>query len=294
MKITVENKQSIRKYTYEELLSKQGSSVVGKAIKCSTDDILVVDLGNDLLGEIHITDFEDTNKETPKVALIAKIGQPVEAIVEAVYGDKVILNRARLQKEYKTNILDKEFKPGMVLDTEVYSIAPFGVFVELGKGVLALLPIDNIAVSRLTNMKDVFYKGKPIKVVYKGKLNGLYVVSHRELLGTWAENCADFNEGEIVQGIVRDVKSYGAFIEIAPNLSGLADLPDFPLSIGDSVSVYIKRFIPDKMKIKLHVINVTDIPYEIKYNYKIQDGTIRKWVYNPTSQTEGKKIETIF
>lgn len=296
LKIVSDNKLVIQKYTYEELLEKKriGGSIIGKVIKCTTEDILIVDLGNDILGELHITDFEDTNKETPKIALISKVGSPIEAIVEEVYGDKVILNRAKLQKEYKESILNKEFKPGLVFDTEVYSTAPFGVFVELGKGVLALLPIDNIAVSRLTNMPEIFYKGRPLKVVFKGILNGLYVVSHKELLGTWDENFADFQVGEIVQGIVRDVKDYGAFIEIAPNLSGLSSLPEFPIVIGDSVSVYIKKAVSEKMKLKLQVIRVTEAPYEIKYNYKIKEGQIKKWVYNPSVDLESKKIETCF
>lgn len=295
-KVLLEHEQTVQKYTYEELKEKQetGSSVIGLAIKCTNDNKLIIDLGNDILGEIDITDFEDTDKETPKVALVSKIGKPVEVIVDEINGDNIILNRAKLQKQYKEDVLNKELVPGLVFDTEVYSTAPFGVFVELGKGVLALLPIDSISLSRVTNIKDTFYKGRKIKVIFKEILNGLYLVSHRELLGTWNENYNDFGVGEVTQGVIRDIKDYGAFIEIAPNLSGLADIPEFPIVIGDSVAVNIKKVIPDKMKIKLHIIRVTELPYEIKYNYKIKDGIIKDWVYNPDVTDERKRIKTEF
>ena len=78
------------------------------------------------------------------------------------------------------------------------------------------------------------------------------VLTLRELLGTWSENAACFAAGETVVGIVRSVEDYGVFIEIAPNLAGLAE-PDTALHPGQTVSVYIKSILPDKMKIKLVV-----------------------------------------
>ena len=52
---------------------------------------------------------------------------------------------------------------------------------------------------------------------------GRFVLTIRELLGTWAENAARFTVGETVVGIVRSVEEYGTFVEIAPNLAGLAE-----------------------------------------------------------------------
>ncbi len=60
-------------------------------------------------------------------------------------------------------------------------------------------------------------------------------------------------------GIVRSVEDYGVFIEIAPNLAGLAEA-DSTLRPGQAVSVYIKNILPDKMKIKLVVVNKKSCP----------------------------------
>ena len=64
-------------------------------------------------------------------------------------------------------------------------------------------------------------------------------LTHRELLGTWAQNAALFSVGETVRGIVRSIEPYGVFIELTPNLSGLAE-PRADLRPGMAVSVYIK------------------------------------------------------
>ena len=65
--------------------------------------------------------------------------------------------------------------------------------------------------------------GQQILCAIKSRdLQGRFVLTIRELLGTWEENAAGFTVGETVVGIVRSVEEYGTFIEIAPNLAGLA------------------------------------------------------------------------
>ena len=70
-------------------------------------------------------------------------------------------------------------------------------------------------------------------------------LSHKELLGTWEENAALFSSGETVSGIVRSVEHYGVFVELAPNLAGLAE-PKDGVKVGQQASVYIKNLIPDE------------------------------------------------
>ena len=77
---------------------------------------------------------------------------------------------------------------------------------------------------------------------------------HPGTAGHLAENAAHFSVGETVVGIVRSVEEYGTFIEIAPNLAGLAESCT-DLAPGQAVSVYIKNILPEKMKIKLVIVN---------------------------------------
>jgi small subunit ribosomal protein S1 len=118
-------------------------------------------------------------------------------------------------------------------------------------------------------------------------------MTHKELLGTWSENAEHFSVGQTVSGIVRSIEPYGIFVELAPNLAGLAEYRD-DICAGGSASVYIKNIIPDKMKVKLVIVDTFPAP-EMKekcFDYKISSGHIDKWVYSPEECS--KIIETDF
>ncbi len=110
---------------------------------------------------------------------------------------------------------------------------------------------------------------------------GRVILSHRELLGTWQENAARFSAGMTVPGYVRGIKDYGIFVELAPNLSGLAE-PRGDLHEGDRVSVYIKAIFPDRMKIKLLVIEKLppEGPQPLTY-FLPPNGRLDRWRYAP-------------
>ncbi len=106
------------------------------------------------------------------------------------------------------------------------------------------------------------------------------------------ENASRFCPGETVRGVVRTVKDYGSFIELSPNLSGLADAKE-RLSPGDGVSVYIKSIRPERMKIKLQVIEkLPPAPLE-PIHYQVTDGKLEHWVYSPPGY-EKAPVETVF
>ena len=107
------------------------------------------------------------------------------------------------------------------------------------------------------------------------------VLTHRELLGTWAENAALFRPGMTVPGYARGVKDYGTFVELTPNLSGLAECKD-GIREGDRVSVYIKSILPERMKLKLLVIDTlppADVPEPPRYF--VTEGILDRWRYAP-------------
>ena len=113
------------------------------------------------------------------------------------------------------------------------------------------------------------------------------------MLGTWLENASRFQPGETVQGIVRSVKDYGLFVELMPNLSGLANAREDILN-GDGVSVFIKSIRPERMKIKLHIIEKLVAPPAMEpLHYQITDGSLERWVYSP-SICERDPIQTDF
>ena len=131
-----------------------------------------------------------------------------------------------------------------------------------------------------------------IKAVIRSVDNGRISLSQKELLGTWEENVSHFEIGETVAGIIRSVEDYGAFVELTPNLAGLAEMKD-NIRPGQQASVYIKNIIPDRMKIKLIIIDTFDYDYEPKEPVYFYSGShIDSFCYSPSCCE--KRIETIF
>lgn len=143
----------------------------------------------------------------------------------------------------------------------VTHLEPFGAFVDVGCGVVSFIGIENISVSRIFHPRERFSCGQMIRAAVLGTDPAALRIhlTHRELLGTWAQNAALFHAGETVRGIVRSLEPYGIFIELAPNLSGLAERRA-GLREGDHVSVYIKSILPERMKVKLNVIDTLRRP----------------------------------
>ena len=173
-------------------------------------------------------------------------------------------------------------------------IIPNAVGVDIGCGIVAMLPIEHISVSRISHPKDRFQDGQKIltAVWSLDREARRITLTHRELLGTWMENASRFRPGETVRGVVRTVKDYGSFIELAPNLSGLADAKE-RLAPGDGVSVYIKSIRPERMKIKLQVIEKLPPAPAEPIHYQVTDGKLEHWVYSPPNY-EKQAVETVF
>jgi small subunit ribosomal protein S1 len=168
--------------------------------------------------------------------------------------------------------------------------------VDIGCGIVSLLSIDTISVSRISHPSARLNVGDSIFTVVKNvDKQGRIYVSERELLGSWEENASLFSEGETVKGIVRSVENYGIFVELKPNLAGLAEYREdvFP---GQTAAVYIKSIIPEKMKIKLIIIDAHDAKNEkASLEYFVDTNTvthINSWTYSPPSSK--KVIETVF
>jgi len=187
------------------------------------------------------------------IAVLTRVGRPTCFVIEGMETGEngqpcYLLSRAEAQRMCKAEYLDT-LQPGDILPCTVTHIEPFGAFCDVGCGISALLPIDCMSVSRISSPADRVSVGQQILCAIKSRdVQGRFVLTIRELLGTWEENAAGFTVGETVVGIVRSVEEYGTFVEIAPNLAGLAETcPD--LHPGQAVSVYIKNILPDKMKI---------------------------------------------
>ena len=231
------------------------------------------------------------------IAVLTRVGRLTCFVIESLDTDETgqpvyRLSRAEAQRMCKADYLDA-LQPGDILPCTVTHIEPFGAFCDVGCGISALLPIDCMSVSRISSPADRVSVGQQILCAIKSRdQQGRFVLTIRELLGTWEENAAGFTVGETVVGIVRSVEEYGTFIEIAPNLAGLAE-SCADLTPGQAVSVYIKNILPEKMKIKLVIVNHSlNQRHRFELKYFITEGRLDRWVYSTPESP--KRIETDF
>lgn len=151
----------------------------------------------------------------------------------------------------------EQLHKGKIVKGKVKNIQPYGAFVELQKGIVGLLHIEDISISRIKSPEDVFKIGDVIvtKVKSYDKDTGRITLNYKDLQGTWEENVKDFAEKTITKGIVRNREKFGVFIELKPNLVGLAEDKKLSVSYGDEVKVFIKRISPETKKIKLVILD---------------------------------------
>lgn len=184
-------------------------------------------------------------------------------------------------------------RPGDILPAVVTGLARFGAFCDIGRGVLGLLPMAYIAVTHTRDAGERFSLGQQIRVVIKEIADGRITLSHRELLGSWRDNAAQFEADQIVPGVVRGVMPYGVFIELTPNLAGLCE-PREDLKPGDRVSVWIKSIQPERRKIKLAVVSkLPPLSEPPRYRYFRREGHLDFWQYAP-AQADREPILTCF
>lgn len=260
--------------------------VEGTALLCDAEHNLTVSLGP-WTGTIPRLEAalgiaEGTTRD---IAILSRVGKPVACVVTGLEErDGVLrprLSRRRAQELALTAMLDT-LRPGAVIPAAVTHLEPFGAFVDIGCGVSSMVGIENISVSRIPHPSCRFSPGQSIYAAVQDldRSLGRIYLTHKELLGTWSENARRFQTGMTVPGIVRGVKEYGLFVELTPNLSGLAEVrPD--LKEGDRISVYIKAILPERMKIKLLAIDRLPPAPPEPLHYYITSGPIEKWKYAP-------------
>ena len=292
---------------YEYISSKEGleraldGQVILEApvIMCDHNFNLHVDLCGKVKGIISRDEVQLTadGEEVKDIAVLTSVGKTVCFKVKGfeigASGEVIArLSRRLAQLECMTNYIST-LLPGDIVEARITHIEGFGAFADISCGIISLLSIDSISVSRISHPSDRLRVGEHIFSVVKAiDERGRIYISERELLGTWEENAARFKEGETVRGIIRSVESYGVFVELAPNLAGLAEYHEevYP---GQVAAVYIKSIIPDKMKIKLIIVDAfesegePDIP-----EYFIKNGHIDFWQYSPEGCS--KNISTDF
>lgn len=286
---TPENLLAMETLTNLQLAMEEEHILEAQVLLCTPAHDLVLSLGK-FTGIIPREEAALGIREgaTREIAILSRVGKTAAFTVQDISMEdgtpKIICSRRRAQ-ELALHYLLEELPLGSVIPAVVTHMETFGVFADIGCGFVSMIGIENLSVSRISHPSRRMSVGQSIYVVVTAtdKAQQRVYLSHKELLGTWEENAALFAPGMTVTGCVRGIKEYGSFIELTPNLTGLADRTE-GLREDDRVSVYIKGILPDRMKIKLLVIRQLEpqlTPPPIRYH--ITQGRLQQWRYPPSS-----------
>ena len=266
---------------------------VGDTIKVIVSNIepygAFVDLGNDIEGFLHISEISwDKNIKNPK-DYISK-GQEID--VEVIEIDS---NERRLRVSLR-NLLSKPFddfvkkyEVGQVVEGEVTSITSFGAFIRIDN-IEALLHNEDASWNRNDKCKDKFSQGEKVKVkiIKIDKETQKVSLSTKELdLSPVGEYEKTHKVGDIVKGVIRDIKDFGVFVELSKNVDALIHKEDISIStleslkIGDEIEAAIVFMDEKKNRIRLSVKNLVrikerEVLNEINNNEKMTLGDIIK------------------
>ncbi len=305
---SAENREACASLAGLERAMNTGMILEGVARLCDHAMDLHVDVGA-FEGVIPYGEavFNPDGQPVKDIAVLSRVGKPVCFCVTGIVRDGVTgkptltLSRRAAQIDcYRSYLCG--LCVGDIIPARVTHLESFGAFLDVGCGLVSLLSVDCISVSRIDHPRARLYAGMELRVAVKAidTMHRRLYVTLRELLGTWEQNVARFAVGQTVTGIVRSVESYGVFVELAPNLAGLTELreeqrEDARRWVGQSAPVFIKSILPERMKIKLVLIDtyptaptvsplIYYVPEEVQH--------VSRWVYSPAVCK--KRIETLF
>ena len=308
---TLQNRELTSTVAGLERARDTGAIIEGTALLCDSDLNLHVDFSA-LPGVRGIIPREEAvwsrdGEAVKDIAILTRVGKAVACKVTGLEsrpdgGVTVRLSRRLAQAECAARYLSG-LLPGDIIRARVTHLESFGAFVDIGCGIPSLLSVDTISVSRIAHPRDRLYNGQLIWAVVRSvEESGRIFVSTRELLGTWEQNAARYTPGQTVAGIVRSVEDYGVFVELAPNLAGLAEVRECDRAaaeslVGRTAAVFIKSIIPERMKVKLVLIDAHRgealPPPRLQYFIRGDEVShIDRWCYSPAGAR--KRIETVF
>lgn len=298
---TSENKEYISSISGLERARSEGKILEGIVTKCDSQTLC---LHLDLYGIEGIIEKEECllADQIKDIAIITRVGKAVAFKVMQIEKGKngkyrAILSRKEAQRQCMESYL-MDLQRGDIIPARITHFEDFGAFLDIGCGICSLMSVDSVSVSRISSPRERFYEREELKVIVKSidYETGRIYVSTKELFGTWEENVSEYAQGQTVFGIIRSIETYGIFVELTPNLAGLAELKE-GVCVGQSCAAYIKSIIPEKMKIKLVIIDTYDNlpPPDTNKYYKVDTEKtthINNWRYSPKNCT--KIVETIF
>jgi len=254
-----------------------GSVVTGRVVRL-TDEFAIVDVGLKSEGRVALKELGPPGS-TPDV----KPGDMIELFVER-YEDRdgtIVLSREKARREEAWTALEKAFEQQLRVNGTIYGRVKGGFTVDLG-GAVAFLPGSQVDIRPVRDVTPLMGVPQPFQILKMDRARGNIVVSRRAVLEeTRAEQRSELiqglKEGMILDGVVKNITDYGAFVDLG-GVDGLLHVTDIAwrrinhpseaLQIGQPVKVQVIRFNSDTQRISLGMKQLEADPWDgvgVKY-----------------------------
>ena len=249
---------------------KEGSVVKGVVVGIE-DDTVIVDVGLKNEGRIPASEFKLVVGQ-----VLPEIGENVDVYVEKLEGrnGRTILSREKAIREESWVILERAHETGELVDGVIFGRVKGGFTVDLS-GVVAFLPGSQVDVRPIKDVGPLMDIVQPFKILKMDKKLGNVVVSRRAILeesrsGARDEMLAQINEGMVLDGVVKNITDYGAFIDLG-SVDGLLHVTDISwtrinhpsevLSMGQKIKVMVIKFNEETKRISLGMKQLDQNPW---------------------------------
>ncbi|MCA3426016.1 MAG: 30S ribosomal protein S1 [Roseomonas sp.] len=248
-----------------------GSVVTGRVIRVD-GDFAVVDVGLKSEGRVPLKEFAAPGQK-PEV----KPGDVYELFVER-YEDRdgsIVLSREKARREEAWTTLEKAHQAGVRVNGVIFGRVKGGFTVDLG-GAVAFLPGSQVDIRPVRDVMPLMGNAQPFQILKMDRARGNIVVSRRAVLEeTRAEQRSELiqglKEGMILDGVVKNITDYGAFVDLG-GVDGLLHVTDIAwrrinhpseaLTIGMPVKVQVIRFNQDTQRISLGMKQLMSDPWD--------------------------------
>ncbi|CAN7279253.1 30S ribosomal protein S1 [Mesorhizobium sp. LjNodule214] len=250
--------------------SGEGQVVKG-TITAIEKDMAIIDVGLKVEGRVPLKEFGVKGKDTT-----LKVGDTVEVYVERIENalGEAMLSREKARREESWVRLEEKFTKGERVEGVIFNQVKGGFTVDLD-GAVAFLPRSQVDIRPIRDVSPLMHNPQPFEILKMDRRRGNIVVSRRTVLEESraeqrSEIVQNLEEGQVVEGIVKNITDYGAFVDLG-GIDGLLHVTDMAwrrvnhpteiLNIGQTVKVQIIRINQETHRISLGMKQLESDPW---------------------------------
>jgi len=250
----------------------QEGSVIRGTIVGIEKDVAVIDVGLKTEGRVPLKEFSISGRPAG-----LSVGDEVDVYLERVENSagEAVLSREKARREESWTRLEEKYKAGERVEGVIFNRVKGGFTVDLD-GAVAFLPGSQVDIRPIRDVGPLMNVPQPFQILKMDRRRGNIVVSRRSVLEeTRAEKrseiVARLEEGQVIEGVVKNITDYGAFIDLG-GIDGLLHVTDMAwrrvahpseiVNVGDSVKVQIIRINPETQRISLGIKQLEADPWQ--------------------------------